>query len=139
MLGVCEFAGRISYAFEKISDRVEQLDWYLFPRKIEHMLPLTITFTQQTVEFPCFGSTACDRDAFKKACVYTHKKIIKKIIQIKNINHINPVFSGYQHRIFILYDTTSVLNSEAIYCIEIQLKQLTKFGNLAEQNIFFLY
>lgn len=67
VLGVCEFAGRISYVFDELSDRIEQLNWYRFPRELVQMLPLTITFTQQTVDFPCFGSTSCDRDAFKKA------------------------------------------------------------------------
>lgn len=108
VLAVCEFAGRISCAFDDISDRVEQLDWYRFPRELRQMLPLTITFTQQTIDFPCFGSTLCDREAFKKACIDTR---ILAIIVNSKINPYKLFFSGCQDRIFILYDTTPVLTS----------------------------
>lgn len=65
MLTVCELCQRINQAFAECSYVVDQLHWYLFPTKIQRMLPMILIFTQQPIEIKCFGSVACDRATFK--------------------------------------------------------------------------
>lgn len=89
----CELAGRISSACETFNDEVNQFQWYLFPTKIQRMLPMVIANTQRTIGnysnninkfneikiitydhhfiirttgFKCFGSAMCERETFKK-------------------------------------------------------------------------
>lgn len=62
---VCELGQRESLAFEKCSDAIGQIEWYLFPANIQRMLPIIINFAQQPTEFRCFGSVACDRETSK--------------------------------------------------------------------------
>lgn len=62
---VCELLGRISAAFDGISDRMQQLDWYLLPIQLKFVLPTTIAFAQQSIDFPIYGSVSSNRDAFK--------------------------------------------------------------------------
>lgn len=65
----CEVCQRLNLAFEKCSDMFDQLDWYLFPNKIQRMLPIIFAFTQQPTEVKCFGSIACDRVSFKRVSI----------------------------------------------------------------------
>lgn len=72
----CELAQRISVAFDECSEMVDQLDWYLFPAKIQRMLPTILNFTQQPIEIKCFGSTACDRETFKSVSYEASQSIV---------------------------------------------------------------
>lgn len=56
---------RTQLAFEESSAIVDQFEWYRFPAEIQRMMPLILSFTQQPVEFVCFGSIACNRETFK--------------------------------------------------------------------------
>lgn len=61
----CELGQRMSDSFDKINFTIDQLDWYLFPIKIQRMLPMIIEIAQEPVELECFGSIACIREVFK--------------------------------------------------------------------------
>lgn len=56
---------RTNLAFDECSQMVDQFNWYLFPSKIQLMMPLILNFTQQPFEIKCFGRAACDRETFK--------------------------------------------------------------------------
>ena len=62
----CEFAQRGCNGLNKINDVIDQFDWYLFPHKINRILPMIIIIAQQKIAIKCFGSISCDRDTFKK-------------------------------------------------------------------------
>lgn len=61
----CEIGQRLNVAFDECGRKVELLVWYLFPTKVQRMVPLIMNFTQQPIEITCFGSTACGRETFK--------------------------------------------------------------------------
>lgn len=65
IFAVCELYQRETNAFEETSETIDQLDWYEFPAETQHMLPFIINFTQQPVEFTCFGSRAFNRELLK--------------------------------------------------------------------------
>lgn len=62
---VSELGQRINLAFKEIGEIISEFDWYLFPAKIQRMLPFIINYAQQSVDITCFGSAVCDRDTFK--------------------------------------------------------------------------
>lgn len=51
--------------FEDIDDKINELDWYLLPMKIQRMLPTFMINTQQSTLITCFGSLACSRETLK--------------------------------------------------------------------------
>lgn len=62
---VCEICHRTGEAYDECSDMVDEFDWYLFPVRIQRIIPMILQFTQQPTEIKCFGSIACNREAFK--------------------------------------------------------------------------
>lgn len=60
-----ELGERMAGAFENISEVIEQLNWYMFPRRIQKMLPIIINVAHVEVVLDCFGSTACLRESFE--------------------------------------------------------------------------
>lgn len=62
----CELAGLITYQVDVPNDEINQFNWYLFPLKIQQILPMFMANAQKTVGLQCFGSANCDRDTFKK-------------------------------------------------------------------------
>ena len=85
----CELGQRVNLAFDDCSEMVDQFEWYLFPTKIQRMLPIILNFSQQPFEIKCFGSTACDRETFKYVSVidsvasFQGQVIIKSTINSK--------------------------------------------------------
>lgn len=69
MIGVilitCEIGQQFTNALGKVNDQFEQLDWYLFPAKVQRMLPTIINNVQDPVEIGCFGIMYCSREQFK--------------------------------------------------------------------------
>lgn len=65
----CELGQRMGDAFEEIGITIGEFDWYLFPIKIQRMLPMIIADAQQPVEVECFGSIACTRETFRKVVI----------------------------------------------------------------------
>ena len=62
---MCELSGRLSSQFDEIYYLINRFDWYLLPLEIQRILPFVIANAQQSVDFPCFGSFACNRELFK--------------------------------------------------------------------------
>lgn len=62
----CEIAQRNSNATENIDYAVHRFDWYLFPLKLQRILPTVMMNTRRPIEIICFGSIACNRATFKK-------------------------------------------------------------------------
>lgn len=62
----CELGQRMTNAFEKFEVVICELDWLLFPVKLQQMLPPLLIIAQQPVRLECFGSNACVRESFKK-------------------------------------------------------------------------
>lgn len=63
---ICELCQRISDQYDELNDIFGQIKWYLFPMKIQRLLPLIVMSTQELVSIECFGSIACDRETSKK-------------------------------------------------------------------------
>lgn len=51
--------------FERIDDKINELDWYLLPIRIQRMLPTMMITTQQPNFMKCFGSLTCSRETLK--------------------------------------------------------------------------
>lgn len=62
----CEMGQQYSYAYDEIDGAINQLNWYLFPMKLQRMLPTIMMNMQQPFEIMCFGSTTCNRETFKR-------------------------------------------------------------------------
>lgn len=62
---ICEIGERASESFEEIADEIQALDWYLFPLKIQKILPAMMVVAQQLVPLECFGNIFCNRETFK--------------------------------------------------------------------------
>lgn len=62
----CELGQKFSNAFSDIDNSIGQLDWYLFPFEIQKMLPMIMSYAQQSLVVQFFGSLACSREQFKK-------------------------------------------------------------------------
>lgn len=61
-----ELGQRFSNSFENVDNVFDQLDWYLFPIRIQRLVPMAIMNVQQPVEIKCFGNILCCREQFKK-------------------------------------------------------------------------
>lgn len=61
----CDFGQRLNQAFEECGEMVDQFSWYLFPVKVQRMLPIIMIYTQKPVFIACFGSISADRETFR--------------------------------------------------------------------------
>lgn len=103
----CEMGQRINLAFAECSEMADQFDWYLFPTKIQRMLPMIFRFTQRPLEIVCFGSTACDRDTFKLVNEYTYSLIRFKSIHLTIISIL--FLLGDQQSVLVFHGAASIL------------------------------
>lgn len=62
----CELGQQFTNTFDRFTDDFDQLDWYLFPVKIQRILPIVINNVQKAVSFECFGIISGSRDQFRK-------------------------------------------------------------------------
>lgn len=98
---VCEIGQRVNIAYDECGQMIDEFKWYSFPAEIQRMLPMIINFVQQPIEIKCFGTTACDREAFKyvsiiwTSCQFLYKVQFQSVINLKkycfcrwSINHI---------------------------------------------------
>lgn len=51
----CEVGQRFSNLFEDVNDQLDRLNWYLFPMKIQQMLPTILINAQEEVVIGYFG------------------------------------------------------------------------------------
>lgn len=71
----CEFGERVTDAFIRINDAIDQLNWYLFPTTLWKILPTIIIAVQDSVGLQCVGSISCSRSVFKKVSfILKHRK-----------------------------------------------------------------
>lgn len=61
-----ELCQRVTNAFDDLNDAIDLFDWYLFPTKVQKMLPIIMINSQQPIDFECFGNITCSRESFKK-------------------------------------------------------------------------
>lgn len=66
----CELADQISSEFEGFHGRVDAMNWYLLPLKVQKLLPLIMQYSQQPVEYECLGCLISNRDTFKKVSLH---------------------------------------------------------------------
>lgn len=62
----CELCQRGCDGFNELDYLIGQFDWYLFPQRINRLMPTIIFMAQEKLGFRCFGSILCDRDTFKE-------------------------------------------------------------------------
>lgn len=70
----CEVGQQFTNSFERVTDRLDRLNWYLFPIKVQQLLPTILINTQEPIVIGCFGLMNGSRDQFKKvneiACTF---------------------------------------------------------------------
>lgn len=86
---VCEILQRLSNAYEKVDDAIDRFNWYLFPQKMQRMLPIIMINTQQTFEITCFGSIACNRETFKKVSFLLKSHQTNQVLINRTIGWLN--------------------------------------------------
>ena len=62
----CEIGQRVSNNCCGIEEEMVQLDWYLYPIKIQRMFIPMMIYVQKPVEIEFFGSFSCSREQFKQ-------------------------------------------------------------------------
>lgn len=65
-----EIGQRFSASFEKIEYEFDQLNWYLYPIKLQRIVPIMIVNVKQPIAIEFFGSAVCSREQFKKVRIY---------------------------------------------------------------------
>ena len=66
VFAVCELGEQLCSNCNGIENEMVQMEWYLFPMKIQKILvPITI-YAQKSVEIQFFGSLSCSREQFKR-------------------------------------------------------------------------
>lgn len=97
-----ELGQRTSNLFTELTDVSLQFDWYLFPNEINQLLLIILPVVQKSVVIECFGTIACDRELFRKVgrC--------KIVIHFGFYFKLNSFPLGFQGRIFILYDISTI-------------------------------
>lgn len=63
---LCELGERVRIRFEEIDNEINNMNWYLYPIKIQRMLPTMQMMSQQDVQLTAFGNFPCSRDNFKR-------------------------------------------------------------------------
>lgn len=63
---ICELCQRMNNHYDDVDDMMGQLKWYLFPAKVQQILPMIIASVHEEVSVECFGSIACNRETFKR-------------------------------------------------------------------------
>lgn len=63
---ICEFGERVRLAFGEVNATVDELKWYLLPRKTRKMLLTVLIVVQEPVGLTIFGSIICNRIIFKE-------------------------------------------------------------------------
>lgn len=95
----CELCQRKTNSYEEFNDIIDQFKWYLFPTKIQQILPTILLEVQQPVHIECFGSIACNRETFKR---------VKKLVKIFNHRNSNDIiYIGGSRWLFMVYATSS--------------------------------
>lgn len=63
----CELGERVINEFNEINDAFCTLDWYKFPKRSSHILPMILMLTQKVERINCFGERfVCTRELFQK-------------------------------------------------------------------------
>lgn len=57
----CEIGQRLTDLFEDINEQLEGLNWYLFPLKMQQLLPILLINAQEEVVIGCYGAINCSR------------------------------------------------------------------------------
>lgn len=68
-----EAGQRFSDAFAELEYVANNLNWNLFPNKVQRILPLLIFNVQQPIVIQFFGSAVCGREQFKKVNIANKK------------------------------------------------------------------
>lgn len=77
----CEIGHQLTYTVNKINEQFLCLHWYLFPAKIQQILPFAMVNVEKPVIIPCFGIMYASRDQFKK--VQTNLMIREEIFRLE--------------------------------------------------------
>lgn len=106
----CELSQHLTDEFDGIDEIFDQSDWYLFPFKIQQLLPTIMLNTQQPVYIKCFGGIPCNRQTFKKVC-QNHCIFSNLVPMSRRSMFYSKLFDvfvslGGQLWIFILYGAT---------------------------------
>lgn len=62
---MCEMGERMCNAFDEVIEVIDQLNYYLFPRPIQRMLPTVMLYARQPVSIQGYGNILCVREVFK--------------------------------------------------------------------------
>lgn len=85
----CELGQQLTNTLARFEYKFEQLDWYLFPVKVQRSLPTVLNNVQKPVEIGCFGILRANRDQFKN--VYLQYNTVKYIFR-SNISAFSTFF-----------------------------------------------
>lgn len=81
----CEIGQRFTDLFEDITVKLERLNWYLFPLKMQQLLPTIMVNAQEEFVIGSFGIIDCSRAQFKEVnlIVFGH---------VHSMNNFEPIF-----------------------------------------------
>lgn len=62
----CEFGEKVCTGFSEIGIAIDQLEWYLLPNEMWHILLTVKVVAHKSVGFCGFGRASCAREIFKQ-------------------------------------------------------------------------
>lgn len=77
----CDVGQRLSNSFEQVIDTINEFDWYLFPTKVQRMLPTLMIVAQQPVEIIVIGSISSNRYTFENVRTFKFEIMIDFILE----------------------------------------------------------
>lgn len=93
VFATCDLSQLYTNAYEAIEDAVTKIDWYLVPYDLHPTLLILTIYTQKTFEIVFFGSSACNREQFKRVSVigtrcysYWMRDTMKNFIYLQVVN-----------------------------------------------------
>lgn len=63
---ICELGEQSSGIFSTLDEKINEIDWHLYPIEIQRMLPTIMILSQKPMFVTLFGSTSVTRETFKR-------------------------------------------------------------------------
>ena len=85
MFMLCEPGERVTNAFEKFNEELEQCNWHLLPPNLRRLYLIFVMDTQQPINIQCYGGILCTRETYKS--VITSQLIFTSIYLYTKMNN----------------------------------------------------
>lgn len=79
---ICECGERVTVAFVRFEDELNQCDWHLLPIRLHKLYVTFLMDAQRSINFQCYGGILCTRKTCKKVILFKIKTKIKRATEL---------------------------------------------------------